>query len=338
MLSKQAQLKAAAALQGRKVCIIGDLMLDHYMIGTVDRISPEAPVPVVRVTNETRVLGGAGNVAQNIAALGGSPVLFGCTGDDPDGAALVRMTGEAGIESRILKDPARPTTRKTRIIAHNQQVVRVDSEQPDPLPEPLMDELFSRLSKVLHEFSVIVLSDYGKGFVSRDFMGRLMDLLAPLKERPLVLVDPKPVNYDLYQGVDLLTPNTKEAGEGAGMAVKDKDSVLAAGAALFKRLRCKHLLVTLGAQGMALFESQDKVRHIPTVAQKVFDVTGAGDTVIATLALALAAGTDLLTACALANHAAGHVVAQVGAATASGADLIRSIESLPETEINAWLG
>ncbi|WP_027177013.1 D-glycero-beta-D-manno-heptose-7-phosphate kinase [Desulfovibrio aminophilus] len=338
MLSKQAQLKAAAALQGRKVCIIGDLMLDHYMIGTVDRISPEAPVPVVRVTNETRVLGGAGNVAQNIAALGGSPVLFGCTGDDPDGAALVRMTGEAGIESRILKDPARPTTRKTRIIAHNQQVVRVDSEQPDPLPQNLLDELFSALRDVLPHVPVIVLSDYGKGIICREFMSRLMDMVNPLPRRPLILVDPKPVNYDLYKGVDLLTPNTKEAGEGAGLAVSGRDSVLAAGQALFKRLRCKHLLVTLGAGGMALFETPETVRQIPTVAQKVFDVTGAGDTVIATLALALAAGTDLLTACALANHAAGHVVAQVGAATASGADLIRSIESLPEIEINAWLG
>ena len=337
MLSKQAQLKAAAALQGRKVCIIGDLMLDHYMIGTVERISPEAPVPVVRVTREDRLLGGAGNVARNVAALGGKPLLFGCTGDDPEGAALVRMCAEAGIESRILKDKARPTTRKTRIIAHTQQVVRVDSEQPDPLPEPLLDEMFSKLSKILPEFPVIVLSDYGKGIISRGLMGRLMDLLAPLPQRPLVLVDPKPVNYDLYQGVDLLTPNTKEAGEGAGLPAKGRDGVLAAGRALFKRLRCKHLLVTLGAEGMALFESPEVVRHIPTVAQKVFDVTGAGDTVIATLALGLAAGLDLITASVLANHAAGLVVAQVGAATASALELAQAVEHLPDTEVNSWI-
>lgn len=337
MISKQAQLQAVARLQGRKVCIIGDLMLDHYMIGTVERISPEAPVPVVRVTREDRLLGGAGNVARNVAALGGKPLLFGCTGDDPEGAALVRMCAEAGIESRILKDTTRPTTRKTRIIAHNQQVVRVDSEQPDPLPEPLLDEMFSKLSKILPEFPVIVLSDYGKGIISRGLMGRLMDLLAPLPQRPLVLVDPKPVNYDLYQGVDLLTPNTKEAGEGAGLPAKGRDGVLAAGRALFKRLRCKHLLVTLGAEGMALFESPDKVRHIPTVAQKVFDVTGAGDTVIATLALGLAAGLDLITASVLANHAAGLVVAQVGAATASALELAQAVEHLPDTEVNSWL-
>lgn len=337
MISKQAQLKAVAQLQGRKVCIIGDLMLDHYMIGSVERISPEAPVPVVRVTREDRLLGGAGNVARNVASLGGKPLLFGCTGDDPEGAALVRMCAEAGIESRILKDNSRPTTRKTRIIAHNQQVVRVDSEQPDPLPEPLLDEMFSKLSKILPEFPVIVLSDYGKGIISRGLMGRLMDLLAPLPQRPLVLVDPKPVNYDLYQGVDLLTPNTKEAGEGAGLPAQGRDGVLTAGRALFKRLRCKHLLVTLGAEGMALFESPDKVRHIPTVAQKVFDVTGAGDTVIATLALGLAAGLDLITASVLANHAAGLVVAQVGAATASALELAQAVEHLPDTEVSSWL-
>ena len=337
MISKQAQLKAVARLAGRKVCIIGDLMLDHYMIGTVERISPEAPVPVVRVTREDRLLGGAGNVARNVAALGGKPLLFGCTGDDPEGAALVRMCAEAGIESRILKDKTRPTTRKTRIIAHNQQVVRVDSEQPDPLPEPLLDEMFSKLSKILPEFPVIVLSDYGKGIISRGLMGRLMDLLAPLPSRPLVLVDPKPVNYDLYQGVDLLTPNTKEAGEGAGLPAKGRDGVLAAGRALFKRLHCKHLLVTLGAEGMALFESPEVVRHIPTVAQKVFDVTGAGDTVIATLALGLAAGLDLITASVLANHAAGLVVAQVGAATASALELAQAVEHLPDTEVNSWI-
>lgn len=338
MISKQAQLQAVTRLAGRKVCIIGDLMLDHYMIGSVERISPEAPVPVVRVTREDRLLGGAGNVARNVAALGGKPLLFGCTGDDPEGAALVRMCAEAGIESRILKDKSRPTTRKTRIIAHNQQVVRVDSEQPDPLPEPLLDEMFSKLSEILPEFSVIVLSDYGKGIISRGLMGRLMDLLAPLPQRPLVLVDPKPVNYDLYQGVDLLTPNTKEAGEGAGLPAKGRDGVLAAGRTLFKRLRCRHLLVTLGAEGMALFESPDKVRHIPTVAQKVFDVTGAGDTVIATLALGLAAGLDLITASVLANHAAGLVVAQVGAATASALELAQAVEHLPDTEVSSWLG
>lgn len=338
MLSKQQQLQAVNNLKGRRVAIVGDLMLDHYMIGTVDRISPEAPVPVVRVTREQRLLGGAGNVARNIAALGGSPLLLALTGDDPDGAALIRMTAEAGIESRIVKDPCRPTTRKTRIIAHNQQVVRVDSEQPDPLCVPQLDELFASLEAALDGLAVIILSDYGKGVICTEFMARLDALLGSRKTRPLVLVDPKPQNYDLYRNVDILTPNTKEAGEGAGCEAKGRDGVIKAGQALFRRLDCRHLLITLGAEGMALFETPDTVRHIPTVARKVFDVTGAGDTVIATLGLALAAGADLLTACTLANHAAGIVVGQVGAATASAQELAQAIEALPEPVVSAWLG
>ncbi|QJB56013.1 D-glycero-beta-D-manno-heptose-7-phosphate kinase [Pseudodesulfovibrio sp. zrk46] len=327
---------AINALEGHKVMIIGDLMLDHYMIGGVDRISPEAPVPVVRVEKESSLLGGAGNVARNITALGGEAVLVSMVGEDGDGSILERLCNEAQVTTKFIRCQARPTTKKTRIIASNQQVVRVDQEQIGPLQDAEMDELFNYLQSVISDFPVIILSDYGKGFISAEFMDRFNAMIDNLPERPKVLVDPKTVNYDLYTGVDLLTPNTKEAGEGAGFPVADMESVIRAGDALFDRLQCKNLLITMGGDGMALFEGKDSIQHVPTFARKVFDVTGAGDTVIATIALALSAGTDLLTACTLANYAAGVVVAQVGAATASISDLKDVVDELPEPIVTSW--
>jgi rfaE bifunctional protein kinase chain/domain len=329
-------LEAVKALKGHKVMIIGDLMLDHYLIGGVERISPEAPVPVVQVKDESYLLGGAGNVARNIADLGGKPLLIGAVGMDRNGEVLEDLCGQAGLSTRLIQDQERPTTVKTRIIAHNQQVVRVDQERIGPLSPSEMDTLFAILEENLPDYPVIILSDYGKGFISREFMDRFMPMVQGRSTPPLVLVDPKTVNYDLYQGVDLLTPNTKEASEGANLPVLDRESIIAAGRAIFRRLGCRNLLITLGPDGMALFEGQDSIRHIPTFARKVFDVTGAGDTVIATTALALAAGMDLLTACTLANYAAGVVVAQVGAATATPEDLRETVTELPEPQVSFW--
>lgn len=327
---------AIEALKGHKVMIIGDLMLDHYMIGGVDRISPEAPVPVVRVEKESSLLGGAGNVARNIASLGGQALLVATVGTDEDGNNLEKLCEDAKLSTMLIRDPARPTTKKTRIIAGNQQVVRVDQELAVPLQEAEFNELFNFLQSVIDDYPVIILSDYGKGFISREFMDRFMPMVAERENRPLVLVDPKTVNYDLYKGVDLLTPNIKEAGEGAGLPVSCQDTVLRAGRALFERLECKNLLITMGGDGMALFQGADHVSHIPTFARKVFDVTGAGDTVIGTIALALSAGIELLTACTLANYAAGVVVAQVGAATASLDDISEAVDELPEPEVSIW--
>lgn len=316
--------------------IIGDLMLDHYMIGGVDRISPEAPVPVVRVERESSLLGGAGNVARNIASLGGEALLVATVGSDEDGNILEGLCNDAQLTTKLIRDPSRPTTKKTRIIASNQQVVRVDQELAVPLQEAEFAELFNYLQTVIDDYPVIILSDYGKGFISEEFMTRFMAMLDERPKRPLVLVDPKTVNYDLYQGVDLLTPNTKEAGEGAGLLVSGQETVIRAGHALFDRLNCRNLLITMGSDGMALFEGTESIRHIPTFARKVFDVTGAGDTVIATIALALASEMELLTACTLANYAAGVVVGQVGAATASIDDLSEVVNELPEPEVTNW--
>lgn len=335
-MTRENFFSAIESLKGRKVMIIGDLMLDHYMIGGVDRISPEAPVPVVRVEQEKSVLGGAGNVARNIGSLGGDPLLVSIVGDDRDGDILEQLCNDSQLTTMFIRDKCRPTTKKTRIIASNQQVVRVDQEHVAPMCGDNLDELFNYLQTQIETYPVIILSDYGKGVISRKFMDRFMPMLDECDNRPLVLVDPKTVNYDLYTGVDLLTPNTKEAGEGAGMAVKERETVLEAGRALFNRLQCNNLLITMGADGMALFEGKDTVRHIPTFARKVFDVTGAGDTVIATIALALSAGVDLLTSCTLANYAAGVVVAQVGAAKTTVEELKETIVELPEPEVSSW--
>jgi len=328
--------KAIAGLAGHNVMIIGDLMLDHYMIGGVDRISPEAPVPVVRVEKESYLLGGAGNVARNIVSLGGRPLLVSTVGTDEAGVVLDRLCKEAQLTTMLIRDSARPTTKKTRIIAHNQQVVRVDQELAVPLQSAEFNELFNYLQTVIEDYPVIILSDYGKGFISREFMTRFMAMIDGCEMRPRVLVDPKTVNYDLYKGVDLLTPNTKEAGEGAGLPVTGQDTVVRAGRALFERLDCKNLLITMGGDGMALFEGGKSIKHIPTFARKVFDVTGAGDTVIGAVALALSAGFDLLTACTLANYAAGVVVAQIGAATATIDDLREVVDELPEAKVTNW--
>ena len=335
-MTRKQILAAVQALKGKRVMIVGDLMLDHYMMGDVERISPEAPVPVVRVERESSLLGGAGNVARNIVSLGGKALLVSAVGTDEDGARLDKLCQDAGIKTKLIRDPARPTTKKTRIIAANQQVVRVDQELAVPLQRDETRGLIDYLRGVIADYPVVVLSDYGKGFICEEFMKRFMTLVNECSPRPLVLVDPKTVNYDLYQCVDLLTPNTKEAGEGAGLPVRSQDTVIRAGRALFDRLHCKNLLITMGGDGMALFEGEDSVRHIPTFARKVFDVTGAGDTVIATVALGLSAGQDMLSACTLANYAAGVVVGQIGAATASPDDMAEAVEELPEPEVEAW--
>ena len=271
--------------------------------------------------------------AKNIADLGGDPLLIGMIGDDSDGQRITRYCEEAGLPLKAHMDSTRPTTKKTRIIANNQQVCRVDQEQDIPVSEEQLDQIFKTLQGVVHDHSVVILSDYGKGLISSAFMARFMRLILDMKTKPRVLVDPKTVNYDVYKGVDLLTPNNKEAGEGAGFQVKGINQVIKAGRALFQRLECAHLLITLGAEGMALFETPDSVFQIPTVARKVYDVTGAGDTVIGALGLALAGGVDLLTACVLANYAAGITVGQVGAATATSDALKAVINSLPLPDI-----
>lgn len=324
-------------LAGQPVLVVGDLMLDHYLAGEVERISPEAPVPVVNVHSEAHMLGGAGNVARNLVALGGRTELLSMIGQDDPGRVLEGLLAREGITGHLLVEPRRKTTIKTRIIARNQQMLRVDREEVRPIGARAMEGVPGLLAKLVDRCRVVVVSDYGKGLVTRTFMDGLRQAVAGVKNPPLVLVDPKVVNLSCYQGVDLLTPNAKEAGEMAGIKAAGRDGVLKAGLALFKRLRCKQLCVTLGAEGMALFERPNRVLHVPTTARKVFDVTGAGDTAMAVLALGLAAGLGLVRAGVLANVAAGIVVAQVGAAVATPGELVEELGRLAEHRVQPWL-
>ncbi|XPV76353.1 MAG: bifunctional heptose 7-phosphate kinase/heptose 1-phosphate adenyltransferase [Desulfovibrio sp.] len=339
MVDKQSIISALGTLSGKKVLIIGDMMLDHYVIGSVDRISPEAPVPVVQVSDEKYLLGGAGNVARNIVALGGEPLLVSRCGVDAEADHMRKLCADAGFGIELFEEKERPTTKKTRVMTQGQQIVRIDNEINGPMPQPKINAMIEFIKSLIDQYDVVILSDYGKGVICQDFMNAFMELMDSVDKRPYILVDPKTVNYDLYKGVDFLTPNTKEAAEGAGTVFcgdQLQDEVLQIGKALYERLSCSQLLITLGAQGMALFLEDGKVRHIPTFAKKVFDVTGAGDTVIAAYALAYAAGCSFEMAATIANYAAGISVGQVGAATASVEEIIRDVDAMPEVRAEEW--
>ncbi len=327
--------EAVDGLAGKPVLVVGDLMLDAYLMGDADRISPEAPVPVVRIERERYLLGGAGNVARNIVALGGVATLIGSVGEDASAERIRSLIQGEGINGALVALPGRPTTVKTRVMARRQQMLRLDQEDASLFSPAELESVLAVIAARLPGHEVLILSDYSKGLVSSAFMARLRTLLAACPHPVKVLVDPKPSNVGLYGGSFLLTPNTKETGECAGLPVRNRADILSAGRAILEKVGCPHLLTTLGPDGMALFSGPSEVWHVPTVAQDVFDVTGAGDTVIAALGLGLAAGMPLLASCVLANYAAGLVVAQVGAAVASPEALREAIRDLP-VQITRW--
>lgn len=317
-------------LQEARVLVIGDLMVDQYLIGDALRISPEAPVPVVKVEKTIHLLGGAGNVARNIAALGGKPALVGVVGDDAQGNSLQELLRQAGVTPRLLTSSERPTTVKTRVMARNQQMLRMDQETSHALSLQEQAGLLKILASLIAEYDIIVVSDYGKGVVTGSLLPEIFRIAECHNTAPKILVDPKPQNKAFYQGAFLLTPNAKETSEASNLPIGTRDEILRAGHTLRQALGASHVLTTLGADGMALFGSEsDGVWHVPTTAQQVFDVTGAGDTVIATTALALAAGFPLLDACILANYAAGIVVGKVGASTATHDEVAAVITECP---------
>ena len=313
---------------GRKVMVLGDLMLDRYLWGRVERISPEAPVPVVEIEKETWALGGAGNVAANLRALGARPVLVSVTGDDADGKQLRGALAARGVDSRrVIADRARPTTVKTRIIAHSQQVVRADRESRADLEGEALAGLLDAIADELPGCEAMVVSDYGKGVIHPAPLDRAI-LLARSARIP-VCVDPKESHIDHYRGVSILTPNQHEAGYVMGRRVVDEESLLEVGWGLQKRLDAGAVLVKRGDAGMSLLERGGRLTHRPTVASEVYDVTGAGDTVVSVVALALAAGAELPSACYLSNHAAGIVIREVGTAACSPEQLLASIAETP---------
>ncbi len=314
-----------AAMRDRPVLVLGDVMLDEFIWGKVARISPEAPVPVVEVARESQHVGGAGNVARNVRALGGRPLLVGVVGRD---AAAERIRGDldaSGVRHALIAaDDGRPTTVKTRIIAHQQQIVRADRERADEISPELEQVLVSRVRDGLGQCGALILSDYQKGVITRRAMRALVALAR--RRRVPILVDPKVRHFALYRGVSVITPNQLEAEQATGVRIRSQADLLAAGERILKTLRCQAVLVTRGEQGMSLFRPAHRPLHVPTFAREVFDVTGAGDTVIATLALALTSGARMDEAAVLANSAAGVVVGKIGTATASPEELLAAVE------------
>jgi len=316
----------AAAFEGVKIAVVGDLMLDHFIWGTVSRISPEAPVPVVRVARESFHLGGAGNVVSNLAALGARPAPVGVLGADEAGRrtleALEKVkAGTAGV----IRIEDRATTKKTRIVAHAQQVVRFDREEEAPVGEAIAGRLQEAASAALRDAKALIVSDYDKGAVS----AKLLKAILPEARRlgiPVV-VDPKPHLYGAYTPITAITPNANEAGQMSGVSVRAPEDGERAAEAIRKKLGCRAVLLTLGDQGMLLSEEGAAPARIPAAAREVYDVTGAGDTVAAAFALALAAGATMMEAAQLANAAAGVVVGKVGTATATRDEILKVLSS-----------
>jgi D-beta-D-heptose 7-phosphate kinase/D-beta-D-heptose 1-phosphate adenosyltransferase len=313
-----------AKLAGKKVLVIGDVMADHYVFGKVERISPEAPIPVVHVDREEVKPGGAANVACNIAALGGRVTLAGVIGNDAMGETLRNLLRDKGIDpSGLVKDGTRPTIQKSRVIANHQQVVRVDREERKGLSSAALEAFQSACLNAVDNCDAVLLSDYAKGALSNGLCQAVITKARRLGK--LVAADPKPADMAWFSGSTVVTPNLGEAQAATGVAITDNASAEAAGKILLDRLKSDSVLVTRGEHGMSLLQAQGGATHIPTRAQEVFDVTGAGDTVIATLTLALAAGAPLPEASALANAAAGIVVGEIGVAVVTPAELTQAL-------------
>ncbi len=304
--------------KAKRVLVLGDLMLDRYIWGAVSRISPEAPVPVVEVQKDSLCLGGAGNVAQNLHSLGATALLTGVVGNDPEGRWI---RDNAAASQGIFIDRSRPTTVKTRIIAHHQQVVRVDLEKKGILTAGVEKSILDYLR--LEKFDGLLVSDYNKGIVNPSLMAKALDRA---KERRIpVFVDPKITHFRLFSPVTLIAPNHFEAEKIVGHPCHTDTEVEKAGAEILSLVSTRYLIIKRGEQGMAVFEQGQKAIHIPTVAREVFDVTGAGDTVIAAASLALLCGATIREAALIANAAAGIVVGKIGTATVTPRELVAAL-------------
>ncbi len=309
-----------ASMAGKRVAVIGDVMIDEWIWGRVSRISPEAPVPVVAVHDHSFTLGGSGNVANNLRALGAAVTFVGVVGNDAEGERVRALFAEIDCNTAgLLTLDDRPTTRKTRVVAHNQQVVRADWESTAPLGDADRARIIAAVRSAVAGADAVVLSDYAKGMLHRDIVQAALAV-------PVVVADPKPDNVDMFAGVTCIAPNVAETARAGGIAIVDDASLERAARNLLERLGCRYVLVTRGEHGMSLFGSDGTAEHIPSVARTVFDVSGAGDTVVAVLTLALAARVPAATATRLANFAAGAVVEKLGTATASPAEIVALME------------
>ena len=307
-------------MRGRKILVVGDVMVDEWIWGTVTRISPEAPVPVVAVNDHSFTLGGAGNVTNNLRALEASVRFVGAVGEDAFAQTAVDLLENEGVASdSLVRVAGRPTTRKTRVVAHNQQVVRTDWESTAPLGERDRTRIADAVRAALPNADAVIVSDYAKGVIGRD-------VVAAALGAPIVVGDPKPENISAFAGVTCLAPNAAEAARASGVAIVDAASLRTAAQTLLANLAARYILITRGEHGMSLFGRDGEQIDVPAVARTVFDVSGAGDTVVAVLTLALAAGIPIDVATRLANFAAGAVVEKLGTATASAAEIVELVE------------
>lgn len=307
-------------MRDRRVLVVGDVMVDEWIWGSVTRISPEAPVPVVTVNDHSFTLGGAGNVANNLCALGAHVVFAAAVGADGFAHYVSDLLADEGIGSEgVITISDRPTTRKTRVVAHNQQVVRADWECTTPLDDTDRAHLREIVSREAARSDAVVLSDYAKGLFTRDLVEAALVC-------PIVVADPKPQNLAFFAGVTCVAPNVHEVEQASGIAITTEPSLERAGEMLLKQLDCRYVVITRGEHGMSLVGKNGERLHIPSAARTVYDVSGAGDTVTAVLSLALAAGASIEMAMQLANFAAGAVVEKLGTATASADEILALVE------------
>jgi rfaE bifunctional protein kinase chain/domain len=308
-----------------QLLVLGDIMVDEYIWGSVSRLSPEAPVPVVEVKSESFRPGGAGNVAANIRSLGGRAILVGVVGNDPPAERLVDQLETAGIKSDgVLVDRTRPTTIKTRVVAGSQQIVRFDRESALDLSKEATERLLELATERLRDADALLISDYAKGVISARVARKILPLAR--RRKKIVVIDPKVHHFHLYKGATVVTPNHHEAAAFARFRLREENDLEEMGRELRQKLGVGAVLVTRGEQGMSLFEDGE-VTHIPAVGKEVYDVTGAGDTVVAALGLALTSGASLKEAAVIANHAAGVVVGRVGTAIVSRDELLDSLKA-----------
>ena len=312
-----------------RILVVGDLMIDEYLWGEVDRISPEAPVQVVAVQNEEFTLGGCGNVVNNLVALGASVAAAGVIGSDREGELLRSQLRDLDVDiDGIVEEPERFTTRKTRIIAAHQHVLRIDRETKKEISEKTFQTMIQAVSRKIQSADAVLISDYGKGVVSHELISRLGR--AANAKGIWTIADPKGIDFKKYAGVSVLTPNRKEAAAAAGMEIRTESDLIAAGNRILQAADIASLLITCGKDGMVLFEGNEECYKIRADARQVFDVSGAGDTVVAVLGLAVASGAPLKAAAALANTAAGIVVGKVGTATVSPEELTAALNPFGE--------
>ena len=314
---------ALGALSGVRVLCVGDVMLDRFVYGAVDRVSPEAPIPIIRIDSEEEVLGGAGNVVRNVAALGGSATLLSVVGDDPRAAAIEYLLGrESRINQELLPEAGRRITVKTRYVASGQQLLRADSETDSTVSETVQQRLLASFDKLIDGVDAMVLSDYGKGVLSDVVVRHVID--GARRRGTPVLVDPKGRDFKRYSGADIITPNERELTAATGITIGGESDVATAGQQIVRDCGIDAVVVTRSSRGISIVRA-DAIAHLPVNAREVFDVSGAGDTVVATVAAAVGAGIDLEGAATLANFAAGVVVAKVGTAVVYPAELASAL-------------